>query len=98
MAKETVPDYSGIEIKKLPPGRAYGASDLAKWAHNRAVGRSGVDDAKSVDKRWFCKHCKTANIVCINPNALSLPDRACRGCGVWNTKIRLCRMRRWKRR
>ena len=93
MAKETVPDYSGIEIKKLPPGRALGADDLSKWAHSRAVGRTGSADAKSIDKRWFCKHCKATSIVCIIATTRFLPARACRHCGAWNTKINLRKMR-----
>ena len=87
--KEQAPDITGLKITKLPPGQAQGAGDLAKWAYNRAVGRSGVDDAKDVDKLFRCKSCKKETMVCIHRKMRFLAARACRHCGEWNTKVHL---------
>jgi hypothetical protein len=35
-----------IKITKLPPGKAIGADDLQRWAHQRLRGRSGVPLSK----------------------------------------------------
>jgi hypothetical protein len=39
--KEAVPDYSGVPIKRLPPGRAIGADDITRWSHKRASRGAG---------------------------------------------------------
>ena len=39
-----------IKIKKCPPGRAYGADDLRKWAKQRMSGGSGVPISKRARK------------------------------------------------
>lgn len=95
MPKDTVPDYSHIQITVLPPGRAVGAGDLTKWAHNRAVGRSGTDDAKTVDKTWKCIKCKKINMMCIHADVrfLHKSSVSCRHCGQRNYKIGLRKLR-----
>jgi len=43
-----------VDIKKLPPGKAYGADDLTNWASRRLSGRSGVYDRGEVkgQEKW----------------------------------------------
>jgi hypothetical protein len=89
MPKEKAPDLTGFKITKLPPGIARGADDLTKWAHNRAVGRFGVDDAKNVEKIFRCKRCKAEELVFVPGKLFVMPARACRSCGKWNTNVRL---------
>lgn len=95
MAKEEVPDYSHIKITKLPPGKALGAGDLTKWSQNRAVGRCGTDDAKTIDKVWTCKRCKKTNLICIHRdiNFLHKSSVRCRHCGERNFRIGLRKLR-----
>jgi hypothetical protein len=50
-------DYGNVEIKKLPPGKAFGADDLRQWSHNRAVGASGVSENKTKSVLMRCKAC-----------------------------------------
>jgi hypothetical protein len=33
---------AGVQIKRLPPGKAFGAGDMETWAARRMLGRSGV--------------------------------------------------------
>jgi hypothetical protein len=40
-----------VEIKKLPPGEAFGARDLQNWAHRRMRGKAGVFDKKALHKQ-----------------------------------------------
>lgn len=51
MSKDTVPDYSGFPITKLPPGEAFGARDLQNWSNNRATGRAGSFSKKDFKKQ-----------------------------------------------
>jgi hypothetical protein len=47
-----------VEIKKLPPGEAFGARDLQNWAHRRMKEQWGV-----FDKKGFRKQGKRAKIL-----------------------------------
>lgn len=64
--KDKVPDYSHIQIKKLPPGRAFGAGDLTKWAHNRAVGASGMGSSKTKGVVVRCVGCQAETQVMVS--------------------------------
>jgi hypothetical protein len=46
---------SEIKITKCPPGRALGAGDLQRWAHNRTVGRSGVIGQRDKDLQAWAR-------------------------------------------
>jgi len=46
---------SDVKITKLPPGKALGADDLRRWAHQRLRGRSGVPMTKR-EKKLAGKH------------------------------------------
>ena len=64
MTDEKRIDYGDVPITKLPPGKAYGADDLQRWAHRRTAGQAGtgIDKAKSVILQ--CKACgKTRNML-----------------------------------
>jgi len=57
-------DYGNVPITKLPPGKAYGADDLQRWAQRRNTGSfgTGIDKAKSVLLK--CKACgKTRDML-----------------------------------
>jgi hypothetical protein len=41
IVREQVPDYSGHEIKRCPPGKAFGADDLTRWSRKRVSGGAG---------------------------------------------------------
>jgi hypothetical protein len=42
-----------VEITKCPPGKALGAGDLHRWAHNRQLGRTSVAGQRGKDlKAW----------------------------------------------
>lgn len=47
----TVVNGQLVEVKILPPGKAYGADDLRNWSSRRLAGRSGVFDGKKAKKQ-----------------------------------------------
>lgn len=49
--KWTVVNGQLVEVKVLPPGKAFGADDLKNWSYRRARGRSGVFDKKALKKQ-----------------------------------------------
>lgn len=63
--KEKSFDYGDFPITKLPPGRAHGAGDLARWSQNRAVGASGVSSEKTRTVTVRCSGCqgKTSKLI-----------------------------------
>lgn len=83
MTKDSLPDFSHIQITKLPPGKAIGADDLTKWARNRSVGRSGSDRGKMADKQWTCRKCRKTNLICVHEDIRFLHRSSvrCRHCG-----------------
>lgn len=50
-------DYGDFPITKLPPGKAFGADDLTRWSHRRALGRSGMGTEQTRALKLECKHC-----------------------------------------
>lgn len=55
--KNTPIDYGNIPIKKLPPGKAFGADDLTRWSHRRATGRWGTGTAQTRALTVECRTC-----------------------------------------
>jgi ribosomal protein L40E len=87
--KMTDEKWDGIPITKLPPGKAYGADDLTKWAHNRARGLSGagLNATKSVNAQ--CRKCGAAASIIVNryTTRQQLQGEKCRQCGADNMQF-----------
>ena len=74
-----------VEIKKLPPGEAYGARDLQKWANNRSMGRAGVGGGnwnKIRPTKIQCKKCRHKTKMMISDDMKKRGVKfACARCG-----------------
>lgn len=83
MKKQEPIDYGNVPIKKLPPGKAFGADDLHRWSMNRAVGASGSGERRTKSATLKCRHCKqTTNIiVSVHEHKNKTGGYACRHCG-----------------
>lgn len=89
--KDKVPDYGNFPVKRLPPGEAYGARDLTRWAHRRAVGSSGTGSAQSRALTVECKSCGAESEI-IAPEVQNKKKAKqgiflCRHCGERDTRI-----------
>lgn len=80
-------DYGDIPITKLPPGEAYGARDLTKWAHNRAMGRSGVPERLVRSADIHCNKCDGRSTAMVEGWKKSGGPLSCRQCGSKNTRV-----------
>lgn len=71
MTDEKKIDYGNVPITKLPPGKAYGADDLQRWAMNRASGHYGTGDNRSKAVILECPKCgaKKNTIVALHTQA-----------------------------
>ena len=58
-------EYEGVPIKKLPPGKAYGADDLTRWSQRRLVGRAGTGSTETKATVVVCGKCKTERNILI---------------------------------
>lgn len=88
--KDKVPDYSGILIKKLPPGTALGADDLTRWAHRRAVGSTGTGTQQTRALKLICKSCgEPSEILNVErgPKKNSRGIFDCRHCGAHAARV-----------
>lgn len=96
--KDKVPDYGDFPIKKLPPGEAFGAHDLTRWALRRSLGRSGTGSAQSRALTVECKSCGAeSQIIALEVQNKKKAKRGifpCRHCGERDARIvRIERMR-----
>jgi hypothetical protein len=88
--KDKVPEYGDFPIKRLPPGEAFGARDLTRWAHRRAVGSTGTGSAQARALTVECKSCGAESQII---GSQARPRRArrgifdCRHCGERDARI-----------
>lgn len=97
MKKSEPVDISGIKITKLPPGKAFGADDLTKWSHNRAVGASGSGSPATKMVLLFCSKCEAETTIMVSKYQTKGRTRGlrCRNCGKsGGTRIRASRVDR----
>lgn len=91
MSRKNEPiDYGNVEITKLPPGKAFGADDLTRWAHRRSLGRSGIGTEQTRAVKLKCKFCGNISEVIGAKRATAKRVRGnfqCRGCGEMGATI-----------
>lgn len=91
MSRKNEPfDYGDAPITKLPPGKAFGADDLTRWAHRRTLGRSGTGTEQVRAVKLKCKFCGNVSEVIGAKRATANRIRGnfeCRGCGEKGAKI-----------
>jgi hypothetical protein len=88
--KEKVPDYGDFPVKRLPPGEAFGASDLTRWAHRRAMGSSGTGSAQVRGLTVACESCGAESEIIGRQVQLNRARRGiydCRHCGEHDARI-----------
>jgi hypothetical protein len=84
LPKNVTIDYGNVHIQKLPDGAAFGADDLAKWGHRRALGRSGTGPDNSGPGKVTCRACGAVSQVIEAKRADGSRFRRayeCRACG-----------------
>lgn len=76
-------DFDAFPITKLPPGEAYGARDLTRWSHNRAVGSSGAGSTNTKPAIRKCHNCGFECQVIVSRYAKRNDAKRfpCRNCG-----------------
>lgn len=90
MKERPIIDYGNVPIKKLPPGKAFGADDLTRWSLRRSLGRSGTGTEQTRALKLECKACGATFETIGAKRATAQRVRgnfACRSCGKKAAKI-----------
>lgn len=80
-------DYGNIPIKRLPPGAAFGADDLTRWALNRAQGRTGSGPADYRAVKIKCGKCGHVREALAGRSVERGDRKKCINCGSTKAKV-----------